>query len=134
MLSAAQLSARAKSEVLEKLPFYNLLFRLNMGRQNSPLKTHLSTRSAETLSRRIDFWREITATLLSDITSKVFFDHIELENGIKFDEEVKGFEIKLIKQALELVGGKQAEAAKLLDLKRSTLNWKIKRYNIDLGK
>jgi DNA-binding NtrC family response regulator len=105
-----------------------------MGRQKSPLKTHLSTRSAETLSRRIDFWREITATLLSDITSKVFFDHIELENGIKFDEEVKGFEIKLIKQALELVGGKQARAAKLLDIKRSTLSSKIKRYNIDLGK
>ncbi len=105
-----------------------------MGRQKSPLKTHPSTGSARTLSRRIDLWRKTSSTLLREIESIVLLDHIELENGIKFDEEVKGFEIKLITQALELVGGKQSKAAKLLDLRPTTLNEKIKRYNIELGK
>lgn len=105
-----------------------------MGRQKLRLKPHPSTGSAKTLSKRIDLWRKTSATLLSEIKSIVWLDHIELENGIKLDEEVKGFEIKIIKQALDLVGGKQSEAARLLSLNRTTLNEKIRRYNIKLGK
>ncbi|HZS44532.1 MAG TPA: sigma-54 dependent transcriptional regulator [Blastocatellia bacterium] len=50
--------------------------------------------------------------------------------GIQFYEEVQRFEIELIKQALEQTGGHQSRAAKLLGLNTTTLNSKIKSYNI----
>jgi len=47
-------------------------------------------------------------------------------------DAVKNFEIKLIKMALEVSLGNQTSAIKLLGIKKSTLNAKIKRYNICL--
>ncbi|MFN7926987.1 MAG: sigma-54 dependent transcriptional regulator [Blastocatellia bacterium] len=55
---------------------------------------------------------------------------IDLAHGISFYDEVSRFEIELIRQALELTGGHQSRAAKLLGLNNTTLNSKIKSYNI----
>lgn len=56
--------------------------------------------------------------------------------GPNFDlaDEVKNYEIRLIEIALKASGGKQTSAVKLLGTKKSTLNAKIKRYNICLDK
>lgn len=52
-------------------------------------------------------------------------------NGaIDFFDEVKQFEIKLIKRALELAGGNQSQAAQLLGLGTTTLNYKVKTYGL----
>jgi len=59
----------------------------------------------------------------------VDFDHIR---GVDFYEEVTKFEIELIKQALMCTKGNQRAAARLLGLKPTTLNSKVKTYNIDL--
>ena len=48
-------------------------------------------------------------------------------------DEVTRFEIDLIKRALFQTGGHQVHAAKLLKLKVTTLNSKIKHYNISPG-
>lgn len=52
---------------------------------------------------------------------------------LSFDEQVKRFEFDLIKYALFRAGGRQNKAAEMLKLKPTTLNWKIKRYNIPFG-
>lgn len=52
------------------------------------------------------------------------------ERGVKFYEEVTKFEIELIRQALSHTNGNQRAAARLLGLKTSTLNSKVKTYNI----
>ncbi|HEX4950324.1 MAG TPA: sigma-54 dependent transcriptional regulator [Blastocatellia bacterium] len=57
---------------------------------------------------------------------------IDLTHGISFYDEVSRFEIELIRQALELTGGHQSRAAKLLGLNNTTLNSKIKSYNIKI--
>lgn len=44
--------------------------------------------------------------------------------------EVRRFEITLIRSALQHTGGRQRRAARLLGLKVSTLNAKIKRYRL----
>jgi DNA-binding NtrC family response regulator len=44
---------------------------------------------------------------------------------------MKQFEISLIKLALAQTGGHQARAAKLLNIKPTTLNTKIKQYGIE---
>ena len=59
---------------------------------------------------------------------------VEINEGINFDDEVKSFEISLIERALEQTGGSQLRAARLLNLKHTTLNAKIKRYDIQLGR
>ena len=56
--------------------------------------------------------------------------NIDLNNGIDFYCEVKRFEMSLIKFALEEAQGNQARAARLLGLCASTLNWKVKLYQI----
>jgi DNA-binding NtrC family response regulator len=55
---------------------------------------------------------------------------IDLARGINFYDEVKKFEIDLIRRALEQTAGHQSRAARLLGLNATTLNSKIKGYNI----
>ncbi|MDQ3917607.1 MAG: helix-turn-helix domain-containing protein [Acidobacteriota bacterium] len=59
------------------------------------------------------------------------FTHASLADGLDFYEEVRRFEVRLIKAALSYAGGSQARAAKLLRLRGSTLNMMISRYKID---
>lgn len=56
----------------------------------------------------------------------------ELGRGINFYEQVRRFEIDLIRRALEQTGGHQSRAARLLGMNATTLNSKIKTYNINL--
>ncbi|MEK7830287.1 MAG: helix-turn-helix domain-containing protein, partial [Acidobacteriota bacterium] len=55
---------------------------------------------------------------------------MDISQGISFYDEVSRFEIDLIRHALELTGGHQSRAAKLLGMNNTTLNSKIKVYNI----
>lgn len=55
---------------------------------------------------------------------------IDIARGVNFYDEVKKFEIDLIRRALEQTGGHQSRAARLLGLNATTLNSKIKSYNI----
>ena len=54
-----------------------------------------------------------------------------LKQGIDFYAEVERFEITLIQFALVQARGSQKRAARLLGLKPTTLNNKIKGYNLD---
>src|SRR5436305_12169343 len=54
-----------------------------------------------------------------------------LKQGIDFYSEVQRFEITLIQYALVQARGSQKRAANLLGLKPTTLNSKIKGYNLD---
>ena len=55
---------------------------------------------------------------------------IDPEKGLDFYENVERFEAQLIETALELTGGRQNKAAQLLNLRTSTLSWKIKKLAI----
>ena len=55
---------------------------------------------------------------------------IDIARGVSFYDEVKAFEMDLIRRALEQTGGHQSRAARLLGLNATTLNSKIKTYNI----
>ncbi len=52
--------------------------------------------------------------------------------SINLHEEMQHFEASLIRSALIRSGGVQRRAAKILGVKVTTLNIKIKRYKIDL--
>jgi DNA-binding NtrC family response regulator len=55
---------------------------------------------------------------------------IDLSEGISFYDEVNRFQIELIRRALQITGGHQSRAAKLLRMNTTTLNSKIRYYNI----
>ena len=57
---------------------------------------------------------------------------LDLGRGVNFYDEVRRFEIDLIRRALEQTGGHQSRAARLLGMNATTLNSKIKTYNINL--
>jgi DNA-binding NtrC family response regulator len=57
---------------------------------------------------------------------------LDLSQGISFYDEVNRFQIELIRRALEITGGHQSRAAKLLGMNTTTLNSKIRYYNIRL--
>lgn len=86
------------------------------------------------MHERVDSLREVTKALLDEVKSLNRLKTVEVKNGINFDEEIKQFEIQLIEHALEQTGGNQLKAARLLNLKHTTLNAKIKRYDIHLGR
>jgi DNA-binding NtrC family response regulator len=75
---------------------------------------------AEGLARDEEFTDEATRLQTLDLTQ-----------GLDFYREVERFETGLIKLALDHTGGNQSRAAKLLQIKPTTLNSKIKLYRIE---
>jgi transcriptional regulator with PAS, ATPase and Fis domain len=57
-------------------------------------------------------------------------DETDLARGVNFYDEVRRFETDLIRRSLDQTGGHQSRAARLLGLNATTLNSKIKTYNI----
>ena len=81
---------------------------------------------AITLADRIKALREITLSLLTELESLESL--AAPARNLRLDDEVKRFEIALIRAALVKTKGNQARAAVLLGIKHTTLNSKIKRY------
>jgi DNA-binding NtrC family response regulator len=75
--------------------------------------------------------KELTAALLNELQALEHSDPKMIADGIDFNEEVRRFEIDLIKRALARTAGHQTRAARLLGIKLTTLHDKIKRYDID---
>ena len=81
---------------------------------------HVLVREAETLASDKTFTEESNKLRTLNIAE-----------GIDFYDEVTRFEVNLIKLALERAGRNQAAAARLLHIKPTTLNFKIKMYGIE---
>ncbi len=76
--------------------------------------------------------KELTVRLLREVQCISEVRPVNFENGLDFYDEVSRFEIDLIKRALLLTAGHQARAARMLNLRATTLNSKIKHYGINL--
>lgn len=55
----------------------------------------------------------------------------EPRQQVNYYDELRAYEISLIRHALRMSGGRQNQAAKLLGLRSTTLNQIIKRYGIE---
>ena len=75
--------------------------------------------------------KELTLALLKEVDSLKEAQAPEGgKTNVNFSEEVRRFETELIRWALLRTGGHQRRAARLLNIKVTTLNAKIKRYGI----
>ena len=79
---------------------------------------------------KLDSLRSTIRSLLHEVALETQPVNIDPENGIDFYENVERFEIQLIESALEATGGRQNRAAKLLNLRTSTLSAKMKALNM----
>ena len=82
------------------------------------------------LDNRIETLREIALTLLEKLESLQSARPGRDEGNVKLCDEVQRFEVELIRSALDRTGGNQVRAARLLGVKPTTLNAKLKRYKI----
>jgi transcriptional regulator with GAF, ATPase, and Fis domain len=77
--------------------------------------------------------QELVLRLLCEVQCINEVSPLTLESGFDFYDEVSRFEIDLSRRALLQTGGHQVQAARLLNLKVTTLNSKIKHYQINLS-
>lgn len=74
----------------------------------------------------------LASKLMREVESLNEVHSLDIHSGIDFYDEVTEFEIGLIRRALTHTRGHQGRAARLLNLKVTTLNSKIKQYKIKL--
>jgi DNA-binding NtrC family response regulator len=97
----------------------------------------LSTRGPQVSSRQYEIVLDTRLAALREIALSLLTELETLGSAgpapsgkIRLDDEVKRFEIDMIRAALDRARGNQARAARMLGVKKTTLNAKIKRYQI----
>ena len=81
-------------------------------------------------SLKTEVMRSIARVLEFKANNQSYSVDFDGQHGVKFYDEVMKFEIELLTQALTHVGGNQRAAARLLGLKTTTLNSKVKLYKL----
>lgn len=99
--------------------------------KDEPLgETNSSLRHSGPFQHQIDCLKVLALTLVREIES---LEHAQGDIA-DFDltKETRRFESEMIRSALIKTGGRQRRAARLLGMKVTTLNTKIRRYGIKL--
>ncbi|HZG52266.1 MAG TPA: helix-turn-helix domain-containing protein [Pyrinomonadaceae bacterium] len=96
------------------------------------LGANLLPSNENALPGQIEMLQKAAISLLKEVQTISALEAADIVRGIRFYDEVERFERELIMRALELTGGHQVRAARLLGLKVTTLNSKVKRYRIPL--
>ncbi len=84
------------------------------------------------LPKKLEALKKRALALVSDVDSIIQVKSLP-DGSINFYDEVKHFEVVLIRWALNREKGNQAKAARLLGLKPTTLNRMIHRHGIIAG-
>jgi|SRR5689334_23821559 transcriptional regulator with GAF, ATPase, and Fis domain len=101
-----------------------------MSRVIIPIPADRSLSTGRRLHSRLDDLRAMVRSLLTEVDSLRLPVELEPEGGLNLDDELKSYEIGLIRAALDKADGSQTRAARILGVKVTTLNTKIKRYRI----
>jgi DNA-binding NtrC family response regulator len=83
-------------------------------------------------SAKTEVLKTVAYTLLRQVYGLTEPQKLDVQRGVNFYDEVRRFEVSLIKQALFHTNGKQTAAASLLNLNATTLHSKIKIYGIEM--
>ena len=100
------------------------------------LSTDVSTpqkfvpRDSKLLANKISNISHLVADLNAAVNDLESLDLPELDDQFDFYKEVERFQVNLIKSALRVTGGSQVKAARLLKLNTTTLNAKMKLFQL----
>ena len=83
----------------------------------------------KSIAQKLEAINRIASVVLNEIES---IEPRKPGNGevMDFYEEIQHFEVELIKYALSQTQGNQRRAAKILNIKPTTLNSKLKKFNL----
>lgn len=95
----------------------------------SDIENKITVKKFKSITQKLEAINRIANVVLNEI------EHIESQNstnaeGMNFYEEIQHFEVELIRYALNQAGGNQRRAAQILNIKPTTLNSKLKRFNL----
>jgi transcriptional regulator with PAS, ATPase and Fis domain len=111
----------------------SLALRGKIGRKDARPNNDRSEKSRVRLLRDVALALTTAVEMLEQSQANAHFQDPDIDNGIDFYEEVSQFESELIKRALKKTGGNQKNAARLLNIRSTTLNAMVKRYRLDLN-
>jgi Response regulator containing CheY-like receiver, AAA-type ATPase, and DNA-binding domains len=94
---------------------------------NLPMKAF---RDAAELHNKLAMIRELVGSLQSEVETLEMINLPEIDEDFDFYREVARYEKKLIQKALRMCGGSQIKASRLLKLKPTTLNSKMKALKL----
>lgn len=101
-----------------------------LGLESNGAEAPEQTSAEPNVDARLNTLRETVLQLLDEVESLAISRPVDIKRGARFSDEVRQFEVSLIRTALGRTSGSQTRAARLLGLKPTTLNAKIKRYGI----
>ena len=101
-----------------------------LGLEQNKTESPEQTSGESNVDARLNTLRETVLQLLEEVESLAISRPVDIKRGACFSDEVRQFEVSLIRTALGRTSGSQTRAARLLGLKPTTLNAKIKRYGI----
>lgn len=106
---------------------------LHLNKKESPAELNGQHNEKDrSLNGQVEVLKDLALALLREVETLRRADPPDVKRGINFYDEIRRFEVDLIRRALARTGGHQTRAARLLGIKLTTLNHKIKRYHIDL--
>ncbi len=92
-------------------------------------RTTKNWKEVHKLEARINSLKVLALTLLREVES---LEEQGASGPLNLQTEVHRFEAEMIRSALIRTGGRQRRAARLLGMKTTTLNSKIRRYHIEI--
>ena len=96
---------------------------------SSPEPPHLQLHGhsdSEELHTKLATIRDLIGSLQTELENLQMINLPEMDDDFDFYREVESYERKLIQNALRRCGGSQVKAARLLKMKPTTLNSKMK--------
>jgi transcriptional regulator with GAF, ATPase, and Fis domain len=123
-------SAQAVSGCCRKFLGGNMTSESILGLEENRNNESIEQAPKDSTDVRLNTLRETVLQLLDEVESLAISRPVDIKRGARFSDEVRQFEVSLIRTALGRTSGSQTRAAKLLGLKPTTLNAKIKRYGI----
>jgi len=78
----------------------------------------------------VNMLKRLAKLMMDEVSGIEEADDLVLGDGFKLDNYIEQFEINIIRYALQLSGNNQLTASRLLGIKATTLNAKIKRFKL----
>lgn len=78
----------------------------------------------------VNMLKRLAKLMMDEVSEIEETGELQLGEGFKLDNYIEQFEINIIRYALQLSGNNQLTASRLLGIKATTLNAKIKRFKL----
>ncbi len=95
----------------------------------SVIENKSTVKKIKSIAQKLEAINRIASIVLSEVES-IRSRSVSASGKINYYEEIQHFEVELILYALYQAKGNQRRAAQILNIKPTTLNSKVKRFNL----